>query len=136
MELAERVPVADPRGEVGQVGTALDRMLDHVGSASEARQASETQLRQFVADSGHELRTPLAAIRGYAELTRRPDADTGYAPTRISARAERMTVLVEDLLLLARLDAGRPLERTEVRGARREIISSPRPRSAASPTTT
>jgi two-component system OmpR family sensor kinase len=89
-------------------------MLDHVGSALESRQDSETQLRQFVADASHELRTPLAAIRGYAELTRRPDADTGYALTRISAQAERMTTLVEDLLLLARLDAGRPLERAEV----------------------
>jgi two-component system OmpR family sensor kinase len=114
VELVERVDVADPRSEVGQVGAALNRMLDHVGSALESRQDSETQLRQFVADASHELRTPLAAIRGYAELTRRPDADTGYALTRISAQAERMTTLVEDLLLLARLDAGRPLERAEV----------------------
>ena len=116
VELAERVDVdgVDPRSEVGQVGAALNRMLDHVGSALESRQDSETQLRQFVADASHELRTPLAAIRGYAELTRRPDADTGHALTRISAQAERMTTLVEDLLLLARLDAGRPLERAEV----------------------
>jgi two-component system OmpR family sensor kinase len=112
--LVERVEVDDERSEVGQVGAALNRMLDHVGSALESRQDSETQLRQFVADASHELRTPLAAIRGYAELTRRPDADTGYALTRISAQAERMTTLVEDLLLLARLDAGRPLERAEV----------------------
>ncbi|MHA6781161.1 sensor histidine kinase [Pseudonocardia saturnea] len=112
--LVERVEVDDERSEVGQVGAALNRMLDHVGSALESRQDSETHLRQFVADASHELRTPLAAIRGYAELTRRPDADTGYALTRISAQAERMTTLVEDLLLLARLDAGRPLERAEV----------------------
>ena len=71
MELAERVPDADPATEVGQVGAALNHMLDHVGAALEARQDSEMQLRQFVADASHELRTPLAAIRGYAELTRR-----------------------------------------------------------------
>ena len=71
MSLAERVPDADPNTEVGQVGAALNRMLDHVGSALEARQDSETRLRQFVADASHELRTPLAAIRGYAELSRR-----------------------------------------------------------------
>ncbi len=64
----------DPRTEVGQVGAALNRMLDHVGNALEARHASETQVRQFVADASHELRTPLAAIRGYAELSRRSRA--------------------------------------------------------------
>jgi two-component system OmpR family sensor kinase len=91
-------------------------MLDHVGAALEARQDSETRLRQFVADASHELRTPLAAIRGYAELSRRGElpADAEYALVRISAQSERMTTLVEDLLLLARLDAGRPLERREV----------------------
>ncbi|MFJ2442112.1 MULTISPECIES: sensor histidine kinase [unclassified Streptomyces] len=110
-----RVPdaEADPRTEVGQVGAALNRMLGHVGSALAARQQSETRVRQFVADAGHELRTPLASIRGYAELTRRGREDTGpdtrYALGRIEAEAERMTGLVEDLLLLARLDAGRPL---------------------------
>jgi two-component system, OmpR family, sensor kinase len=116
VELAERVPDADPHTEVGQVGAALNRMLDHVGSALEARQDSETQLRQFIADASHELRTPLAAIRGYAELTRRTELpeDTEYSLERISSQAERMTALVEDLLLLARLDAGRPLERGEV----------------------
>jgi two-component system OmpR family sensor kinase len=116
VDLTERVPYADPRTEVGQVGAALNRMLDHVGSALEARQDSETQLRQFIADASHELRTPLAAIRGYAELTRRSASpeETAYSLTRISSQAERMTTLVEDLLLLARLDAGRPLERGEV----------------------
>jgi two-component system, OmpR family, sensor kinase len=110
-----RVPAAeaDPRTEVGQVGAALNRMLGHVGSALAARQESETRVRQFVADAGHELRTPLASIRGYAELTRRgrevTGPDTRYALGRIEAEAERMTGLVEDLLLLARLDAGRPL---------------------------
>ena len=107
----------DPATEVGQVGAALNHMLDHVGAALEARQDSETQLRQFVADASHELRTPLAAIRGYAELTRRGRALGRGRRTRlsrISSQAERMTTLVEDLLLLARLDAGRPLERTDV----------------------
>lgn len=118
--LLERVPdaEADPRTEVGQVGAALNRMLGHVGSALVARQESETRVRQFVADASHELRTPLASIRGYAELTRRatgaaaapePDPVTRHALGRIESEADRMTGLVEDLLLLARLDAGRPL---------------------------
>ncbi|WP_203603179.1 HAMP domain-containing sensor histidine kinase, partial [Streptomyces sp. SID10692] len=118
--LVERVPdaEADPRTEVGQVGAALNRMLGHVGAALAARQESETRVRQFVADASHELRTPLASIRGYAELTRRaggggaapgPDPVTRHALGRIESEADRMTGLVEDLLLLARLDAGRPL---------------------------
>lgn len=102
---------ADPRTEVGQVGAALNRMLGHVGSALAARQESETRVRQFVADASHELRTPLASIRGYAELTRRgreaTGPDTRHALGRIESEAARMTGLVEDLLLLARLDAGR-----------------------------
>lgn len=113
--LFERVPdaEADPRTEVGQVGAALNRMLGHVGSALEVRQKSEMRVRQFVADASHELRTPLASIRGYAELTRRGREDTGpdtrHALGRIESEARRMTGMVEDLLLLARLDAGRPL---------------------------
>jgi two-component system, OmpR family, sensor kinase len=115
VQLAQRVPDrdTDPRTEVGRVGNALNRMLDHVGNALEARHASEMQVRQFVADASHELRTPLAAIRGYAELSRRhrapiPD-ELAHVLHRVESEAERMTVLVEDLLLLARLDAGRPL---------------------------
>ncbi|MCT4357257.1 HAMP domain-containing histidine kinase [Streptomyces sp. Je 1-79] len=111
--LHHRVPEADPRTEVGQVGAAINRMLDHVHSALHARQQSETRVRQFVADASHELRTPLASIRGYAELTRRGreecGPDTRHALGRIESEATRMTGLVEDLLLLARLDAGRPL---------------------------
>ncbi|GAA2902236.1 HAMP domain-containing sensor histidine kinase [Pseudonocardia halophobica] len=118
VELATRVPEPDEHTEVGQVGAALNRMLDNVEGALEARQDSETRLRRFVADASHELRTPLAAIRGYAELTRRDGAalpeGTAHALTRISSQAERMSTLVEDLLLLARLDAGRPLERAPV----------------------
>lgn len=113
--LFERVPdaEADPRTEVGQVGAALNRMLEHVGSALDVRQKSEMRVRQFVADASHELRTPLASIRGYAELTRRGRENTGpdtrHALGRIESEAQRMTGMVEDLLLLARLDAGRPL---------------------------
>jgi two-component system, OmpR family, sensor kinase len=116
VSLAERVPDTDPSTEVGQVGIALNRMLDHVEAALAARHDSEMQLRQFVADASHELRTPLAAIRGYAELSRRQQlpTETEHSLARISSQAERMTALVEDLLLLARLDAGRPLERAEV----------------------
>ncbi|MFI6092476.1 sensor histidine kinase [Streptomyces sp. NPDC051218] len=108
--LYERVPDAGSNTEVGQVGAALNRMLDHVHSALHARQESETRVRQFVADASHELRTPLASIRGYAELTRRgresPGPDTRHALGRIESEAQRMTGLVEDLLLLARLDEG------------------------------
>ncbi|MET9391957.1 HAMP domain-containing sensor histidine kinase [Streptomyces sp. NPDC006624] len=115
VNLSERVPDSetDPHTEVGQVGAALNRMLDHVHGALHARQQSETRVRQFVADASHELRTPLSSIRGYAELTRRGreqvGPDTRHALGRIESEAGRMTLLVEDLLLLARLDAGRPL---------------------------
>ncbi|MEU8466639.1 HAMP domain-containing sensor histidine kinase [Streptomyces sp. NPDC029006] len=122
VNLSERVTEAecDPHTEVGRVGAALNRMLDHVHGALLARQQSETRVRQFVADASHELRTPLASIRGYAELTRRGreqvGPDTRHALGRIESEAGRMTLLVEDLLLLARLDAGRPLrlERTDL----------------------
>ncbi|MEN3582857.1 HAMP domain-containing sensor histidine kinase [Streptomyces sp. ZYX-F-203] len=115
VNLRERVPESecDPHTEVGRVGVALNRMLDHVHGALDSRQRSETRVRQFVADASHELRTPLASIRGYAELTRRGGEpvgpDTRHALNRIESEAGRMTGLVEDLLLLARLDAGRPL---------------------------
>ncbi|GAA1037170.1 HAMP domain-containing sensor histidine kinase [Virgisporangium ochraceum] len=114
--LAERVPeiYTDPRTEVGQVGAALNRMLGHVAGAFAARQASETRLRKFVADASHELRTPLAAIRGYAEPGRREGVDAEPVLIKVETQAKRMTALVEDLLLLARLDAGRPLERGPV----------------------
>ncbi|MDH6215168.1 HAMP domain-containing sensor histidine kinase [Streptomyces pseudovenezuelae] len=116
VNLSERVPESetDPHTEVGQVGAALNRMLNHVHGALHARQQSEMRVRQFVADASHELRTPLASIRGYAELTRRGreqvGPDTRHALGRIESEASRMTLLVEDLLLLARLDAGRPLQ--------------------------
>lgn len=118
--LSVRVPEqdTDPETEVGQVGAALNRMLGHVASALAARQASETRARQFLADVSHELRTPLAAIRGYAELMRRNDdqvpARVAHAMRRVESESARMTTLVNDLLLLARLDSGRPLERDDV----------------------
>jgi two-component system OmpR family sensor kinase len=121
VQLAERVPPedTDPRTEVGQVGTALNRLLDHVEGSLAARQTSEMQVRQFVADASHELRTPLASIRGYAELVRRQGGDevpgnVGHALRRVESEALRMSDLVEELLLLARLDAGRELTCEEV----------------------
>jgi two-component system, OmpR family, sensor kinase len=118
--LAVRVPAADadPSTEVGKVGAAINRMIEHVASALSARQASENKVRQFVSDASHELRTPLASIRGYAELTRRgnhvlPD-DVVHSLGRVESEAVRMTSLVEDLLLLARLDEGRALQQSPV----------------------
>jgi two-component system OmpR family sensor kinase len=116
--LAVRVTDPNPNTEVGQVGVALNRMLENVNDALNARHRSETQVRHFVADASHELRTPLASIRGYAELTRRSreavPPDIAHAMERVEAEAKRMTALVEDLLLLARLDAGRSLDQVEV----------------------
>ena len=120
VELPVRVPEsnADPNTEVGRLGSAVNRMLDHIGAALTARQESETRARHFVADASHELRTPLAAIRGYAELARRHSNDVpdevAHAMGRVQSEADRMTSLVGDLLLLARLDSGRPLEQEPV----------------------
>ncbi|OBK98654.1 two-component sensor histidine kinase [Mycobacterium asiaticum] len=119
VELPVRVsePDANPATEVGQLGSALNRMLDHIAAALSTRQASETRVRQFVADASHELRTPLAAIRGYTELAQRMGDDreaVAHAMSRVASETERITRLVEDLLLLARLDSGRPLEREPV----------------------
>jgi two-component system OmpR family sensor kinase len=112
------VPDADPGTEVGQVGAAFNRMLGHVEAALARRAASESRLRRFAADASHELRTPLSAIRGYAELALRhhgpvPEEVT-HALKRVESESARMSVLVDDLLLLARLDAGRPLARDPV----------------------
>ena len=119
INLSMRVPahLTDERTEVGQVGSALNSMLANVESSLEARHRSEQQVRQFVADASHELRTPLSTIAGYTELARRRPGDASVqetALTKIDAESARMTSLVEDLLLLARLDAGRSLERTPV----------------------
>jgi len=117
-ELSRRIERADDKTEVGRLGASLNAMLAQIEAAFKAREASEQKLRRFVADASHELRTPLAAVRAYAELfTRgaasRPD-DLARSMTGISRESERMTLLVDDLLLLARLDEGRPLEREPV----------------------
>ncbi len=111
IEMTERVPgrLADERTEVGQVGAALNTMLDHVEASLGQRHRSEQQVRQFVADASHELRTPLATIAGYTELARRRPETASTALDKVETESARMTGLVEDLLLLARLDAGRPL---------------------------
>jgi two-component system, OmpR family, sensor kinase len=117
-DLSRRVERAEPRTEVGRLGIALNSMLSQIEAAFTAQAASERKLRRFVADASHELRTPLAAVRAYAELfsrgaDRRPD-DLRRSMQGISLESERMSLLVEDLLLLARLDEGRPLEREPV----------------------
>lgn len=106
----------DPGSEAGQVGAALNRMIDHVEASLAQRQRSEERMRRFLADASHELRTPLASIAGYAELMNRGTdrIEPTLAWRRVSAESARMTGLVEDLLLLARLDDGRPLESAEV----------------------
>jgi two-component system OmpR family sensor kinase len=116
----ERVPATDagPGTEVGRVATALNRLLGHVEGALAARYATETRMRRFLADASHELRTPLASIAGHVQLVMRGPEDIGPQTARALGRVEsgivRMSALVEDLLLLARLDAGRPLECDEV----------------------
>lgn len=117
--LGVRVPAsaAHQGTEVGSVGYALNQMLDNVSNALEARQESEMKVRQFVADASHELRTPLTAIRGYTELMRMTEhftADGERSLARVQSQSERMTTLVEDLLLLARLDEGQPLKVSDV----------------------
>jgi two-component system, OmpR family, sensor kinase len=118
VSLPAGVPDTDPGTETGQVGLAFNRMLGHVETALQRRAASEARLRRFAADASHELRTPLAAIRGYAELAllrpgEAPEPVT-HALGRVLSESRRMSVLVDDLLLLARLDAGRPLSRAPV----------------------
>jgi len=113
-DLSRRVERAEERTEVGRLGLALNKMLEKIEEGVIALEASEAKLRRFVADASHELRTPLAAVRAYAELftrgaAERPD-DLERSMTGISRESERMSVLVEDLLLLAHLDEGRPLE--------------------------
>jgi two-component system, OmpR family, sensor kinase len=116
--MPERVPDTDARTEVGQVGAAFNRMLGHIENALARRHASEERLRRFAADASHELRTPVAAIRGHAELALRTTEpvppEVEHALARIEAESVRMSELVDDLLLLARLDAGRPLDERPV----------------------
>ncbi|MFJ3808187.1 sensor histidine kinase [Streptomyces sp. NPDC090073] len=116
--LPARTSDSDPHSEVGQVAAALDRMLGHVGDALAQRHASEERLRRFAADASHELRTPVASVRGHAELALLHPGpvppEVTRALERIAAESSRMGLMVDDLLLLARLDAGRPLERRPV----------------------
>ena len=119
VSLPAPVGVPAPRTEAGEVAEAFNHMLDHVGSALRDRQVSEDRLRYFIADASHELRTPVAVIRSYAEYAERiGDGElppqVNEALTRISAESDRMGHLVEDLVLLARLDSGRELERDDV----------------------
>ncbi|WP_022867304.1 sensor histidine kinase [Schaalia vaccimaxillae] len=111
VEPFDRVPadVAVPGSEVGDVGQALNSMIDNVEGALQARAESEQKLRQFVADASHELRTPLASIQGYTQLLQKDSIEEELALSRIASESKRMSGLVEDLLLLARLDAGREL---------------------------
>ncbi|HYH26375.1 MAG TPA: HAMP domain-containing sensor histidine kinase [Blastococcus sp.] len=124
-DLSRRVPEGDERTEVGRLSVALNGMLAQIESAFRAQQASEEQargseqrMRRFVADASHELRTPLTSIRGFAELYRqgavRSDEDVARLMQRIEAEGGRMGLLVEDLLLLARMDQQRPLAMTPV----------------------
>jgi two-component system OmpR family sensor kinase len=118
VSIPDRVTDPAPGTEVGQVAEAFDHMLEHVESALSVRQASEDQLRRFIADASHELRTPVAVIRSHAEYAQRVGADlpgeVEHALGRITAESDRMSMLVDDLLLLARLDSGRPLAREPV----------------------
>lgn len=124
-ELTRRVPDRDPRTEVGRLGRALNAMLAQIEAAFRARAASERaarrseeRMRRFVSDASHELRTPLTTIRGFAELYRqgaaREPAELDRLMRRIEDQAASMGLLVDDLLLLARLDQQRPLERSPV----------------------
>jgi two-component system, OmpR family, sensor kinase len=131
-DLAQRVPTSNPHTEVGRLAGALNAMLAKIEAAFEERRASEQRLRRFVADASHELQTPLTSVRGYAELFRRGAAqrpeDLATAMSRIEAEARRMGVLVDDLLLLARLDEGRPLARepVDLAALARELVGDAR----------
>lgn len=117
-QLDRRVPDRDPRTETGRLGSALNTMLERLVDALQQREHSEQRLRRFVADASHELRTPLTSIRGFAELYRRSseprEEDVRLMMSRIEGEAQRMGSLVEDLLLLARLDRERSVELTDL----------------------
>jgi two-component system OmpR family sensor kinase len=113
-DLSRRVEPATSKTEIGRLGLALNSMLSQIEAAFAERTASENRLRRFIADASHELRTPLTSIRGYSEMLRRGAAesptDSEVARRRIEDEAVRMSTLVDDMLLIARLDQGRPLE--------------------------
>jgi two-component system OmpR family sensor kinase len=113
-DLSRRVEPATPKTEIGRLGLALNAMLSQIEAAFGQSKASEQRLRRFIADASHELRTPLTSIRGYSEMLRRgaaeSAADADLARRRIEEESVRMSTLVDDMLLIARLDQGRPLE--------------------------
>jgi two-component system OmpR family sensor kinase len=117
-DLSRRVEPATPKTEIGRLGLALNAMLSQIEAAFAQRTASERRLRRFIADASHELRTPLTSIRGYSEMLRRgasaSPADSDVARRRIEEESVRMSTLVDDMLLIARLDQGRPLEMKQV----------------------
>ncbi|WP_327036847.1 histidine kinase dimerization/phospho-acceptor domain-containing protein [Microbacterium sp. CH12i] len=130
--ITERVPAseADPRTETGLLGASLNKLLDHVNDSLASRQQNEERMRRFVADASHELRTPLASIRGYSELSLRDRSlpeTTQTSLERIQAQSLRMTRLVEDLLLLARLDEGQELVHGSVDLTQLALEGSPTP---------
>ncbi len=117
-DLSHRVDTARPGTEAAELGNALNTMLGRIQEAFDERADSQDRLRQFVADASHELRTPVTSIRGYAELYRtgglRQEAELGQAMNRMEQESIRMSGLIDDLLLLARLDQGRPLDQATV----------------------
>jgi two-component system OmpR family sensor kinase len=131
-DLSHRIESTDPRTEVGRLGIALNAMLDRLEQAFGEREASEDRLRRFIADASHELRTPLASIRGYAELFRmgaaREPAEVEKAMRRIEDESARMGVLVEDLMMLARLDevADAPYVQVDLPGLVRDAVDDGR----------
>ncbi|TMF95594.1 MAG: HAMP domain-containing histidine kinase [Chloroflexi bacterium] len=113
-DYSRRVEPATPRTEIGRLGLALNAMLTQIEAAFAQRTASERRLRRFIADASHELRTPLTSIRGYSEMLRRgaseSPSDAELARRRIEEESVRMSTLVDDMLLIARLDQGRPID--------------------------
>jgi len=131
-DLSRRIATTNRRTEVGRLGIALNAMLGHIERAFAAQAATEARLRRFVADASHELRTPLTSIRGHAELFRRGaserPADLARSMRRIEEAGARMSSLVDDLLLLAKLDEARPLdtEETDLRDVGEEAVAEAR----------
>jgi two-component system OmpR family sensor kinase len=131
-DLSRRVEPATMRTEIGRLGLALNAMLAQIEEGFRRREATERQLRRFIADASHELRTPLTSIRGYAEMLRRgagaSPEDSAIARRRIEEESIRMTGLVDDMLLLARLDQGRPLDQgpVDLRSIARDAIADAR----------
>jgi two-component system OmpR family sensor kinase len=131
-DLSQRIEESPPGTEVGRLGSALNTMLGRIEESFDEQARSERRLRQFVADASHELQTPLTSVRGYAELFRRGAADRpedlANAMRRIEDEATRMGLLVDDLLLLARLDQGRPLarERVDLTALARDLVGDAR----------